>query len=245
MLWIVFGSDGPKNTSHPYGRNKNRCAERPMHHIKPGSLVMIRHDNLHRYEWPLGKVIRVFPDPSGVIRTVEVEEGGRCSLRQPFLVPLELDCYDEEEGNLHGTERESDHNKAATSEAEEPPYNDEPIISGLGSPITLGVNSTSMGPAADMQLNGQQETPTSESADQLVVKQDSESPTHPSNVGATPNTFNVTGASGSQQPFSVSQELATQEEAAQSDESSTRRLPRRAAARQRQLIQSLINEDLL
>ena len=72
------------------------CAERPTHHIKPGSLVMVRHDNMHRYEWPLGKVIRVFPDPSGVIRTAEVEKGGRCSLRPvTFLVPLELDCYND------------------------------------------------------------------------------------------------------------------------------------------------------
>ena len=53
------------------------------------------------------------------------------------------------------------------------------------------------------------------------------------------------GASGSQQPPSVSQELATHEDTAQSDEFSTRHLPRRAAARQRQLVQNLINEDLL
>ena len=163
-----------------------------------------------------------------------MEEGRRCSLRPvTFLVPLELDCYDEEEGNLYETERESDHNKAATNEVDEPPFNDESTISGLGSPITLGVNSTSTGPpvhpqspAADMQLSGLQETLTSESADQPVVERDSESPTHPSSVGATPNTFNVMGAAGSQQPLSVSQELATQEAAAQSDEPTTHRLPR-------------------
>ena len=41
----------------------------------------------------------------------------------------------------------------------------------------------------------------------------------------------MTGAStGSQQPLSVSRELATQEEAAQSDEPTTRRLPRRASS---------------
>ena len=229
-------------------KHENCCAERPTHHIKPGSLAMIYHENLHRYEWPLGKVIRVFPAPSGIIRTAEVEVGGRCSLRPViFLVPLELDRYDEEEGNLHETEREGDNNKAATSEAEEPPYNDESTINGLGSPITLGVDSASAGPlthsqspAADTQLSGLQETPISESADHLVSERDSQSPTYPSSVGTTPNTLNMTGASGSQQPPSVSQELATQEEAAQSDESSTRRLPRHGAASQ-----SLINEDLL
>ena len=92
-------------------------------------------------------------------------------------MPLELDCYNEEEGNLHETERESDHNEAATSEAEEPPSNNESTISGLGSPITLGTDSTPTGPPvhpqlpeADMQLSGLQESPTSESADQPVVE---------------------------------------------------------------------------
>ena len=76
-----------------------------------------------------------------VIRTEEVEESGRCSLRPvTFLVPLELDCYDEEEGNPHKTERASDHNEAATSKAEEPPFSDESTISRLGSPITLGAD---------------------------------------------------------------------------------------------------------
>ena len=78
---------------------------------------MVRQDNMHTYEWTLGKVIRVFPDPSGVIRTAEVEEGGQCSLHSViFLVPLELDCYDNEERNLPGTERASGYNETATSE---------------------------------------------------------------------------------------------------------------------------------
>ena len=60
-----------------------------MHHLEPGSLIMVRHENLHMYEWPLGKVVRVFPDPQGIIGSVEVEEGGRVSLRSvSFLVPL-------------------------------------------------------------------------------------------------------------------------------------------------------------
>ena len=194
---------------------------------------MIRHENLHRYEWPLGKVIGVFPDSSGIVKTAEVEEGCRYSLRPvTFLVPLELDCYDEEEGNLQETGREGDNDEAATSEAEEPPYNDELTISGLDSPIALGVDSASAGPltrsqfpAADMQLSGLQGTPISQSADHFVYERDSQSPTHHSSFGATPNTLTTTGASGSQQPPSVSQELATHEETAQSDESSTRRLP--------------------
>ena len=80
-------------------KHANHCAEKPTHHLKPGSLVMVYHDNIHRYEWPLSRVVRVFPDPLGIIRTAEVEEGGQSSSRSvTFLVPLELDCYDDKEG---------------------------------------------------------------------------------------------------------------------------------------------------
>ena len=234
-------------------KHENRCAERPTHHIKPGSLVMVCHDNMHRYEWPLGKVNRVFPDPSGVIRTAEVEEGGRCSLCPlTFLVPLELDRYDDEEGDLPETERASDYNEAATSEADEPPYSDESTTSGPGSPITLGVNSPSTGPptrpqssVADVQLSSLSETPTYESADQSEAERDCESPTQRSSVGASPNTTNMTGATGSPQPTPASSELATQAAGTQPDELITQHLPRRAATRQRQLVKDLINEDLI
>ena len=84
---------------------------------------MVRHDNMHRYEWLLGKVVRVFLDPLGVIRTAEVEEGGRSSIRSvTFLVPLELDCYDDEEGGISETEEAGDCNEATSSEANEPPF---------------------------------------------------------------------------------------------------------------------------
>ena len=58
-------------------KHNNRCAERPTHHIRPGNLVMVRRDDKHRIERPLGKITRVFPDADGVVRTVEVEEGVR------------------------------------------------------------------------------------------------------------------------------------------------------------------------
>ena len=81
---------------------------------------------MHRYEWLLGKVVRVFPDPLGVIRTVEVEEGGRSSIHSvTFLVPLELDCYDDEEGDISETEAAGDYNEATCSEANEPPAHDD------------------------------------------------------------------------------------------------------------------------
>ena len=97
------------------------CSRSPTHHLKPGSLVMVKHENLHRYEWPLGKILRVFPDPQGIIRTVKVEEGGKVSLRSvTFLVPLELYCKDEEGNNIE-TERAYSNQEALFSEADETP----------------------------------------------------------------------------------------------------------------------------
>ena len=66
-------------------KHLNLCKQKPMRHLNPGSLVMVRHENLHRYEWLLGKVVRVFPDPHGIIWSAEVEEGGKVSLRTQYL----------------------------------------------------------------------------------------------------------------------------------------------------------------
>ena len=82
-------------------------------------------------------------------------------------MPLELDCYDKEEGNPYESGREGDNDEAATSEAEGPPFNEEEsILSGHDSPITLAVDSASAGPlmcsqspATDMQLSGLEQTP--------------------------------------------------------------------------------------
>ena len=55
---------------------------------------MVRHDNVHRTEWPLGIITATFPDEKGVIRAAEVEECGQWTLLPvTFLVPLELDCH--------------------------------------------------------------------------------------------------------------------------------------------------------
>ena len=55
-------------------KHYNQCAENPSHHLRVGQLVMVKHDNLHRIEWPLGVITAVYPDERGVIRTAEVEE---------------------------------------------------------------------------------------------------------------------------------------------------------------------------
>ena len=78
-------------------KHYNKCAENPTHHLRVGQLVMVKHDNIHRIEWPLGVITAIYPDEKGVIRTAEVEECGRWSLRPvSFLIPLELDCHHED-----------------------------------------------------------------------------------------------------------------------------------------------------
>ena len=155
-------------------KHANHCAENPTHHLKPGSLVMVHHDNMHRNEWPLGKVVRVFPDSLGVIRTAEVEEGGWSSIRSvTFLVLLKLDCYDDKEGDISKTEAAGNYNEAICSEANEPPTHDVSILCRHEGPIPLGIDSPSSGPpkspqatTADIPLSGLNETHTYESADQ-------------------------------------------------------------------------------
>ena len=61
-------------------KHYNQCAENHSHHLRVGQLVMVKHDNIHRIEWPLGEITAVYPDERGVIRTAEVEECGRWSI---------------------------------------------------------------------------------------------------------------------------------------------------------------------
>ena len=62
-------------------KHYNQCAENPSHHLRVGQLVMVKHDNIHRIEWPLRVITAVYPDERGVIRTAEVEERRRRSIR--------------------------------------------------------------------------------------------------------------------------------------------------------------------
>ena len=163
-------------------KHLNLCAQRPTHHLKPDSLVMIKHENLHRYEWPLGKVLRVFPDPQGIFWTVEVEEGGKVSFRSViYLVPLELDCNDEE-GNNTETERAYDNQEASFSEADKP----LPVSASTARAISSSSSEQSEDPfmqSAVMPVSGLHETPSPESAD--PTQRDSLSPSQRSSVGAT------------------------------------------------------------
>ena len=80
---------------------------------------MVRHDNIHRIEWPLGVITAVYPYASGVVRTAEVEKCGKRSLRPiSYLVPLELDCrHDDDAIRLRPREREGNEEEDADDNA--------------------------------------------------------------------------------------------------------------------------------
>ena len=49
-------------------KHYNKCVENPTHHLRVRQLVMVKHDNIHRIEWPLGGITAMYPDDKGVIR---------------------------------------------------------------------------------------------------------------------------------------------------------------------------------
>ena len=90
---------------------------------------MIRLDDMHRLEWPLGKTTRVFPDPDGVIQTVEVEEGGQRSTHSvAFIVPLELDG---EEAEAITSVHERDNYAEGEEEEEAAAFTPSPVPSDI------------------------------------------------------------------------------------------------------------------
>ena len=57
---------------------------------------MVRQLSIPRYEWPLGKITRIFPDESNVVQTVGVEVGQKSIHSATYIVPLELGCEGED-----------------------------------------------------------------------------------------------------------------------------------------------------
>ncbi|KAL7876824.1 hypothetical protein SRHO_G00034670 [Serrasalmus rhombeus] len=49
----------------------------PRRNVQPGDIVMLRDDNLPRYEWRLGRVSETTPDKDGLVRRVRVQLGDR------------------------------------------------------------------------------------------------------------------------------------------------------------------------
>ena len=58
-------------------KHYNQCAENPSHHLRVGQLVMVKHDNIHCIEWPLGVITAVYPDERGFIRSAGVSQSAQ------------------------------------------------------------------------------------------------------------------------------------------------------------------------
>ena len=87
---------------------------------------MVRHDDIHRIEWPLGVITAIYPDDRGVIRTAEVEECGKRSLRPvSYLVPLELDYRHDDDALSDPQGNEEDD---ADDDEEDDAINDDSLL---------------------------------------------------------------------------------------------------------------------
>ena len=222
-------------------KHYNQCAENPSHHLRVGQLVMVKHDNIHRIEWPLGVITAVYPDERGVIRTAEVEECGRRSICSvTFLVPLELDCHREDDIICHrlGDDPRGDEDDNVYS-----PVDSTSEAGDLGSPTTTAdAEERSIPHDASLLESTSHRTPGSSQASC-------------STTGSTPR-CNITTEGETGTPYTPSlplspttpvelQHSASEGREAEAEEpASEPRQPRRAALRQRELPRSLINDDL-
>ena len=224
-------------------KHYNQCAENPSHHLRAGQLVMVKHDNIHRIKWPLGVITTVYPDERGVIRTAEVEECGRRSLRPvTFLVPLELDCHQEDGGIRQRLRDDYDRND-----------NDDNLSRSVDSIFEAGGQGSPTTTADAEERRIPHNASHSESTFHRTLGSSRESSpatgtdtrcniTTEGDAG-TPNTLSLPPSPTS----SVDQQPSMSEgrDAGAGEPVIRSRQPRRAAQQQRDLMKSLLHEDLL
>ena len=241
-------------------KHNNVCAEDPTHHLSVGQLVMVRHENVHRIEWPLGVITAVYPDARGIIRTAEVEECGKRSRRPiSYLVPLELDCrHDDDNIRLRPRERQRDEEKedAIDHEEDDASYNDdsseEVVSEGLEKkrflPESPIVESKALSPSHD------DSNATADANGDMFLPDASAPRTSGSSRESSPAIGIHDGCKVSASPAVVPESLtpppvATQtREGVEGDEvdvPTNARPQRRAARQQRALLSRLIEDDLL
>ena len=93
-------------------RHEERQQVRPIK-LRRGQLVLLHYPGSARYNWPLARVLEVFPDSEGIVRSVRLLCKGEEYLRPiSQIVPLELD------GEQRDSESESKPESPAPSEHE-------------------------------------------------------------------------------------------------------------------------------
>ena len=74
-------------------RHYNGCRVESQHHLHPGALVILVQNSQPKATWPLARILEMYPDEEGVICTVKVKTENHTFLRATNLVvPLELSC---------------------------------------------------------------------------------------------------------------------------------------------------------
>ena len=205
----------------------------------------MKHDNIHRIEWPLGVITAVYPDERGVIWTAEVEECGRRSIRSvTFLVPLELDCHQEDDAVQQRLRDDNNGNDDDNDDNSSSPVDSFSKAGGQGSPTTTSDAEEESIPHG---------APHTESTSHCMPGSSQESsPT----IGTTTR-CDITTEGDTRTSYmpslppsptsSVEQQLSMSEgrEAGGGEPVAESRQPRRAALHQREVIRSLIHDDLL
>ena len=246
-------------------KHNNVCAEDPTHHLSVGQLVMVRHENVHRIEWPLGVITVVYPDACGVIRTAEVEECGKRSRRPiSYLVPLELDCrHDDDEIRLRPRERQRDAEEE--EDADDNEEDDASVINDLselnnGSLVSEGMEGQQFLPDVSIDKSkspstNHDDSPVTADADGQRFLPDASAPHTSGSSRASGLAIGIhDGCKVSASPAVVPEShtptpVATQTregvERDEEDATTNERPQRRAARQQRALLGRLIKDDLL
>ena len=198
---------------------------------------MVRHDNVHRIEWPLGVKTATFPDEKGVIRTAEVEGCGQRTLRPvTFLVPLELDCH-----------RDDDVIRRSPSDDNERGNDDDGVYNDATS--TVDLNSEADVAAGDQGGFFLPDMPSHESR----YLHASGSSLASGLANGTKRQYNLNTASPTPTSPSLPPHNSVLAQASQGEErekgrgeaSTSQRQPRCAAQKQRELLKHLLQEDQL
>ena len=226
-------------------KHYNQCAENPSHHLRVGQLVMVKHDNIHRIEWPLGVITATYPDERGVIRTVEVEECGQRSTRSvTFLVPLELDCY-QDDGEIRQCLRDdNDENDDDNDDNSSRPVDSISEAGGQGSPTTTAdAEERSIPHGASHSESTLLHTPGSSRESSPAIGTNTRCNITTEGDTGTSHTLSLPPSPTS----SVEQQPSTSEgrDAGAWELVTESRQPRQAALRQRKLMKSLLHDDLL
>ena len=79
-------------------RHYNGCSKQQGYHLRQGELVLLQYPGSAKSNWPLAKVIEVYPNDRGKVRSVKVSCQGEEYVRAvEYLIPLELSCEATEE----------------------------------------------------------------------------------------------------------------------------------------------------